>query len=663
MAISALGLRGKSLLALLLACVLALIPVVGIGWSLTEAIRQHFGEAYARNLTLLNRERILAPLTRDLALSIRLADSQLLKRFFADESDAAARELFFREAEGYRRDFRDQSYFVIAAASGNYYFNEAGKPVSHEPRYAVSRDDPEDGWFYASLREAGAYNINVNYDAKLRTTRVWLNVLIREDDAVLGLAGTGLELDAFIAELMASAAQGVVPMIATDEGALQAHPDPDRIALNVAGEETGLERTLFGLVAPADHARLREAMAQSQARPDSAVLLPVGIDGRPQILALSYLPELRWHVATALDLGAAQVLDARWLPPAAGALLLLLALLLAGFAYSVERLLLRPLRALQRSAQAIAAGHYEVALPPPSGDEIGQLSGAFAVMADTVRRHTAELEDKVRARTAELERANAEMAAAHRKIDDSIDYASLIQRAFLPDRDIQRVLGDRHFLFWKPRDIVGGDFYVFRADGENFLIGVCDCAGHGVPGAMMTMLMRSTIDHALASLGPADPAAVLAHVDAALRRLLEEGQLSRLLATNTDVGLVYVERGARRLTFAGAAINLFISADGEVRQLAGSRRPLGDPRGGKYENCSAQVPPATTLYLATDGLLDQAGGEQGFGFGSSRFRALIQTQAGKPLDVQAAAFDVALSNWQGGHPQRDDITVLSFRLD
>src|SRR5690606_5849872 len=135
-----------------------------------------------------------------------------------------------------------------------------------------------------------------------------------------------------------------------------------------------------------------------------------------------------------------------------------------------------------------------------------------------------------------------------------------------------------------PRDVVGGDFYVFRAEHDGFLVGVCDCAGHGVPGAMMTMLMRSTIDHALATLGLNDPAALLAHVDAALRRLLEEGQLSRLLATNTDVGLAWVERGSRRVRFAGAAINLFYSDGEQVEVLPGTRRPLGDPRGGQFEN-------------------------------------------------------------------------------
>ncbi|MBF3202250.1 histidine kinase, partial [Pseudomonas aeruginosa] len=135
-------------------------------------------------------------------------------------------------------------------------------------------------------------------------------------------------------------------------------------------------------------------------------------------------------------------------------------------------------------------------LPLARQDEIGSLSKAFASMAEQVRRHTAELEDKVQERTQALEEANREMAAAQKKIGDSLDYASLIQRAILPDRQLSATLGEHHFILWKPRDVVGGDFYVYREQADGYLIGVVDCAGHGVPGALMTMLARAAIDHA-----------------------------------------------------------------------------------------------------------------------------------------------------------------------
>ncbi|WP_163007751.1 SpoIIE family protein phosphatase, partial [Pseudomonas viridiflava] len=90
----------------------------------------------------------------------------------------------------------------------------------------------------------------------------------------------------------------------------------------------------------------------------------------------------------------------------------------------------------------------------------------------------------------------------------------------LPDRQLTQSLGAHHFVLWKPRDVVGGDFYVFRSEGNNCLLGIMDCAGHGVPGALMTMLARAAIDLAITEAGPADPACILARTDSAIRAML-----------------------------------------------------------------------------------------------------------------------------------------------
>ena len=190
-------------------------------------------------------------------------------------------------------------------------------------------------------------------------------------------------------------------------------------------------------------------------------LIPVTTAGKRELLALTYMPDLKWYVVNLVDLGTAKVIDGSLLTPLVAALGVLLALMLGGFAYAVERLVLRPIGQLKRTAQAMAAGRYDVQLPPARGDEIGELSNAFGVMAEKVRNHTAELEDRVRQRTQALELANRDMAAAHKKISDSIDYASLIQRAILPRRELVNALGERHAVLWRPRDVVGGDFYIY----------------------------------------------------------------------------------------------------------------------------------------------------------------------------------------------------------
>ena len=224
------GLRGKSVVALLLACALALVPAVLLGWRAMDDIRTHFGLAYAKNFTLLHRQKILAPVSRELALSRRFAESVVTRDWLLKEDDPARRALFFREAEGYRGDFRDHAYFIIASGSQHYYFNDGSQPYSERPRYTLEAGDPEDAWYFNTLRNSAAYNINVNVDSKLNLTKVWFNLVIRDQGRPIGLAGSGLDLSGFLDDFIIAREPGVTPMIVGDDGAIQAHPDRRLIA-------------------------------------------------------------------------------------------------------------------------------------------------------------------------------------------------------------------------------------------------------------------------------------------------------------------------------------------------------------------------------------------------------------------------------------------------
>lgn len=658
------GLRAKSMLGLALVCVLALVPALLASWFVLDHVRSHFGEAYARNLTLLKSQAILAPVSRELALAMRFADSEVVRQWLHDETDAGKRELFFREAEGYRRAFRGQGYFLVSAQSLSYYLNDKESAYSEAPRYILDRAKASDAWFFNALAKTEQFNINVNPDLQLGVTRVWLNVPVRDGEQKLGLAGTGLDLSEFLADFVSAREPGVTPIILDTGGAIQAHPDARLISFGSTTGKREAARTLAELLPEGSQRRqLNAALAVARDNPGKVSTLSAHLDGREQLLALTYTPELQWFTVMAVDLRAAQVFAKGWGEAAIVGVLLMLALLLAGFSYSVERLVLRPLRTVQKSATAIAQGSFEIELPSGRRDEIGELARAFGVMADKVKRHTQELEAKVRERTAALELRNQEMAVAHKQINDSIDYARLIQRAFLPDQHMRQILEEGHFVLWRPRDVVGGDFYVFRSEGGRLLLGVVDCAGHGVPGALMTMLARSAVDQAINEVGLESPAALLAQSDRALRGLLDKRELPRALATNMDVGLVYIDRAAGLLRYAGAKVSLYWSDGDEVGEIKGSRHALVDRRRGHYADTELALDPSCTYYLTTDGFLDQAGGEHGFGLGNRRFAALLRDNARRPMAEQAKALDEALDAYRGDLPQRDDVTLLSFRFD
>jgi len=662
---AALGLRGKSLLALLLTFLLAIGVATLVGREALQGVQNRFGEAYARNVVQLNRERLFAPVTRELALAQRLAESQVTLSWLKDENDPTKRALFFKEAAGYQRALSDHFYFAASAASNRYYANGPEQEPSEAPRYEMHPNATADEWFYSTLKSNEPYHLNVDRSAVTQDIKIWFNIVVRDENTPLGIVGSGISLNAFIKDFIEVDKTGVVSMVLDGNGTILIHPDQSLVTLN-ADTAQGRSKavSLPGLVSDSEQAAaLRQAMAFSREHPDNTATLQVAIDDEPHMLALTWIPEVEWFIASTVDLRTAQIIEVRPLLPAIAAVLMLFAMLIVLGAWLVDKRVLRPLRQLRTSAQAIAAGHYNTPLPAHRDDEIGELSAAFASMAQKVRSHTSELESRVQERTRELEQANHEMAAAHKKIDDSIDYASLIQHAILPERQLIADLDERHAVLWHPRDVVGGDFYVYRATAQGCLLGVVDCAGHGVPGALMTMLAHAAIEQAIADAGLADPAGILTRTDRIVRRMLRDDGTQHALATNMDVGLAYVDFNQRQVTYAGAKIALYYSDGETLQEQPAGRRAIGDRRIGEYKNTEVTLMAGRTFYLATDGFLDQAGGELGYGFGNSRFADMILRHARLPLAEQGAAFRATLAEYQGDYPQRDDITMLCFRFD
>jgi serine phosphatase RsbU (regulator of sigma subunit) len=670
-----LGLRLKSGLALLGCILLVLVLSVVVGWRALKSVEENLGTAFVRNSTQYDKQRILSPVLRELALGERLAESELTKSWLRDEGNAGKKTLFFAEAEHYRKAFADKSYFVISNATLHYYFNDARSKYSTKPRYSIKRNVPHDAWFFATMRQKAAFNINVDPDVKLGLTKVWFNIVVSDGSKRLGLAGTGLDLTSFLTQFMARTEAGVTPMILNRQGAIQAHPNRALIDYSSVNDKGKKHSTLFRLLPlAADQAQARAAMERAEREPDAIQLFRGTMDGHTDLFAVSFIPELGWHIVTAADLQAVSVLDRKlWMLPLTGGVALL-GLLLLFLMVAVNRIVLSPLLKLTGSARAIGAGNYQVELPPAGHDELGDLSRAFGTMATQIQSHTIELEDKVRERTSELLAVNDKMAAASKQISDSIQAASLIQSAILPAHEMEQSLPSKYlcdyFVMWKPRDVVGGDFYVFRQeeaisnDAGGCLIGVVDCAGHGVPGAVMTAIAHSALSAAMDTQGLRDPAALLMRLDSQIRALLQGDPSLSHVATNMDAGLAFVDFAARTVTYSGSKLALFWCDAGrsEIGELKGARRAIGGKRIPVCANETVPLVVGRTFYLLTDGLLDQSGGPKGYSFGQERLAQMLGRNASSPLKQQAHAIESELAAYQGTLAQRDDITVVGFGL-
>jgi serine phosphatase RsbU (regulator of sigma subunit) len=134
------------------------------------------------------------------------------------------------------------------------------------------------------------------------------------------------------------------------------------------------------------------------------------------------------------------------------------------------------------------------------------------------------------------------------------------------------------------------------------------------------------------------------------------------IVTNMDAGLVYINFATRGVTYAGARMALYWCDGREIGSLKGARRAAGNGQPGAYQNESTALHASRTFYLTTDGLLDQAGGEKGYGFGRARFVHMLRQHANRPLAEQRNAFAATLATYQGHYPQRDDITLMCFRF-
>ncbi len=667
-----LSLRTKSLLAFVVACLVALGPTVFIGWQLLETAREHLGRGFAQNFTLLSAQRIKAPVTRELAMSQRFADSVLLRRWLLDEDSSRKKTLFFREAKGFAHDFRDKNYFVISRESLGYYLNNEQKPYSEKPRYYLDPENSDDSWFFQTMAEFDTFNINVNQDVHLKETRVWINVIIRHEGKKIGLAGTGLNLAEFLNEFISAAEPGITPMILNAQGLIQAHPDRNLIAFG-SGAKAHKEQSHLSDLLPdqATDGELQEVLHRTRTAPGTVGTLWARLDGKQQLLALTWIPELSWYVVSAVDLQAAQVLDNTWVIAAAAALLVIFVILLLVYSYGLEKLVLRPLRSLHTSATVLAQGDYNVTLPPAGADEIGGLSRAFGTMVEEIKSHTRELEAKVRTRTRELEEqsellreANQQKTEMLNNVMESIHYAQTIQQAILTSEAQLGSLIQECFILWQPKDVISGDMIWSKEIEDGFALAVIDCTGHGVPGGVMTMAAVASLNRVASDIGVQHPHRVLQEVSRVVQKMLSKQDTSQFSEDGLDMALCVYCRSTRNLLFAGSRLSLYYEQGGQLVQIKGDKESLGYRSSNPdfpFQTHTLQIQGQMAFYLATDGIFDQIGEKTGLPFGKRRLLSCLQGILDKPMAEQKEVLREACETYRGAEEQRDDITVVGCR--
>ena len=266
-----------------------------------------------------------------------------------------------------------------------------------------------------------------------------------------------------------------------------------------------------------------------------------------------------------------------------------------------------------------------------------------------------------------LDQVNRELTMKNKKITDSIAYAKRIQDAILPSEEAVQKAFPRSFIFYKPREIVSGDFYWYREKGVYRFFTVADCTGHGVPGAFMSMIGNTLLNEIIGEniLNPAD---ILSELNKRIVYALS--QSGGMQEDGMDISLCRFDSKKKEIIISLANHTALYLEAGELKTVEGDLFPVGgsifNKNDDNYTNHTIHYQSGINLYMFSDGFLDQFGSVNLAGkekkYSNKRFSQLINDISAKPMEEQKQIFVTEFENWKGGRKQLDDVLVAGIKL-
>jgi serine phosphatase RsbU (regulator of sigma subunit) len=319
-------------------------------------------------------------------------------------------------------------------------------------------------------------------------------------------------------------------------------------------------------------------------------------------------------------------------------------------------------------SHAVAAGNFEADYQPLSDEDM--LGHALLKMRDELGQRERILEMKVVERTEEVVRQKEEVERQSRKVvelyknvTDSIRYAKRLQDSILPPERRMRELLPESFVYYRPKDIVSGDFYWVERVDDRVAFAAVDCTGHGVPGAFMSLIGHNGLNQAMREQGRARPSEVLKVLNKLAFDALHKDREQFLVRDGMDMALCNYDPARRVLEYAGANSPLYIVRGEEVLQFTPDKRPIGsfDLEGHSFTDHRIKLEQGDMVYVFSDGYADQFGGPKGKKFLYRRFRELLLEISRFPAEQQRGMLEEAFKGWRGAHEQVDDILVIGMR--
>jgi len=273
----------------------------------------------------------------------------------------------------------------------------------------------------------------------------------------------------------------------------------------------------------------------------------------------------------------------------------------------------------------------------------------------------------------------------HQQVSESIDYAMRLQRSILPDHQVLSNIFKDHFVLFKPKDKVSGDFYWWHSIGDSTIITAADCTGHGVPGAFMSVLGVTFLREIIIKTGILQPNLILNQLRNEIINALDQKGRGGMQKDGMDMALINVSQSSRLLQYAGAYNSLYIIRAGEEKEiktlsgeslnpiaemdkhllfeLKADKMPIGIyQRMDDFSLYEVLLSAGDRIFMFSDGFADQFGGPKGKKFKYKAFRNLLLTTAAQNMGQQKEALELAFAEWKGDNHQIDDIVVLGIEI-
>ncbi len=273
------------------------------------------------------------------------------------------------------------------------------------------------------------------------------------------------------------------------------------------------------------------------------------------------------------------------------------------------------------------------------------------------------LEDKVEERTAEVVQKSIELEKKNKDITDSIRYAKRIQTAVLPPE----IPFDDTFIFFRPKDIVSGDFYWIETIGNKEMIAAVDCTGHGVPGAFLSILGHSMLTKIVREYGILEPAKILDQLDLEIINALHQKNVKgeRVVNDGMDLALICYNKDTQILEYSGGYNPLIRIRAGELEEIKADRFPIGMTTvhdNKKFTNHEIKVEKGDAYYIFSDGYADQFGGEDGRKLRKKNLKDILIAIQNKTMEEQGTYLEEYILEWMKNHDQIDDIVFVGRRF-